>query len=93
MKTEPCYSLKDVKARFFPSRSTRWIKEKARAGEFGDVLRDSGGWLIPESGIAAYFERHRVWTGATIPLRPDQRDNLIQNVEHGFSHAQKVNPA
>lgn len=55
-------SVQEIRARVFPSRSERWIKDKAKAGEFGDIVRDGKGWLIAESGLVAWLNRHRVQT-------------------------------
>jgi len=60
---EPHYSVADVKRLFFPSRSDRWIKDRAKRGAFGTVLRDAGGWMIPESGLRAYLDNHAVEVG------------------------------
>lgn len=39
-------------------RGSVWAIRKARAGEFGRVVCDSGGWLIPESGVNSYLSRN-----------------------------------
>lgn len=56
--------VKMVRSDFFPSRSERWIVDKAKSGAFGDCVKDGGGWLIPEAGILEYLERNRVITSA-----------------------------
>lgn len=57
-------SIKMAREELFPSRSERWIVDKAKAGEFGDCVKDGGGWLVPEVGILDYLERNRVVTTA-----------------------------
>jgi len=54
------YSVRDVRRIFFPSRSIRWITDRAKAGAFGPVVRDAGGWLIPEAGILAYLSERMI---------------------------------
>lgn len=76
-KAEPFFSLHEVRARFFPSRSERWLREMARTSAFGDVVKDGGGWLVPESGVLAYLERNRV-SVVCLVTRPEQRKNLVQ---------------
>lgn len=58
------FSVKLAREVYFPSRSERWIKDKAKAGAFGDCVRDGGGWLFSEAGVLAYLERNRVITTA-----------------------------
>ena len=48
---ERYFSVSDVRARFFPSRSTRWIKNQFRAGEHGPVLVDRAGLQISELAV------------------------------------------
>jgi hypothetical protein len=59
-KLEPYYSLRDVRRLFFPSRSIRWLTDQAKAGAFGQVVKDAGGWLLPESGILEYLRQRTV---------------------------------
>lgn len=75
MKLEKFYSVSQVKEQVFPSRSTRWIKDTFRSGEFGQVLRDDSGWQVSESALLEYQRRHAV--GAH-PVRTDQAANLVQ---------------
>lgn len=76
-KAEPFHSVDSVRRLFFPSRSTRWIRERIKSGDLGEVVRDGGGWLIPESGVLSYLERHRL-SVLKLVRRPDQRNNLLQ---------------
>lgn len=71
-----CLSVKMVRAEFFPGRSERWVKDKAKAGQFGEVFRDDAGWLIPEAGVVGYLARHRVTQ--TAETNPEQHNNLVQ---------------
>jgi len=41
-------------------RSAKHVVQEARRGAFGRVFFDSGGWLIPASGVAAWLEARRV---------------------------------
>lgn len=75
---ERFFAVKDVVARFFPSRSERWVKDAFKSGGFGPVLRDGGGWLVSESAIAAYQAHHLVGAVARPPARREQRVNLMQ---------------
>ena len=43
MKLETFFTVRDVRARFYPSRCVRWVKDTFRTGEFGAVLRDASG--------------------------------------------------
>jgi len=74
-QTGRCLSVAMVVSEYFPGRSDRWVKDKAKAGEFGEVFRDNGGWLIPEAGLQAYLSRHRVTTQAQ---GSGQHNNLVQ---------------
>lgn len=78
-KLERLLSIREARQEIFPSRSERWIKEQIKAGKFGDVIRDAGGWLIPQSGILVYLERNRVQACAATPVRREQLGNLVQN--------------
>lgn len=42
------------------SRSLEHVVQQAKAGEFGQVMRDAGGWLIPASGVQAWLDRRAV---------------------------------
>lgn len=53
---EEHYSAAQV-ARFL-GRSAEWVSDRARAGDFGRVVRDDGGWLIPASGVQRYLDAH-----------------------------------
>lgn len=39
------------------SRSPEFIVKECKAGRFGRVYRDDGGWLIPASGVQSWLER------------------------------------
>lgn len=77
-KVQRFLSLREVKEQFFPSRSERWILNLAKAGGFGDVVRDSGGWLIPELGILEYLGQHRITAGAAPASGVGRAENLVQ---------------
>lgn len=77
MNAERHFSVKEAQAGVFPSRSVQWIIRQVKAGAFGPVAADGGGWLIPESGLVAYLERHRVMPGADAPPGATSR-NLVQ---------------
>lgn len=47
------------------SRSERHVVDQAKAGQFGVVYRDDGGWLIPASGVQAWLGR-RVFSGSVV---------------------------
>ena len=38
-------------------RSPEFVVKECKAGRFGMVYRDDGGWLIPASGIQSWLER------------------------------------
>lgn len=73
---EELYNVNQVKAQFFPGRSTRWIRSTFAGGKYGEVFRDAGGWLIPAGAIEKWREIHRV---KRLALRQTQVNNLIQN--------------
>lgn len=78
-KAERFLTAPDLRKEFFPGRSARWVTDKIKHGAFGDVARDGGGWLVPESGVLEYLERRRVSPAeAEAAVRPEQRDNLVQ---------------
>lgn len=56
----PVYTVAQVRARFFPGRCARWIKEQFRAGEFGPVFFDGACWFISAEAIAGWQKMHRV---------------------------------
>lgn len=74
----PFHSVETARRQFFPGRSERWVRQRCRAGDFGDLVRDGGGWLIPERGILHYLERRRVRVGTPPAARCEQVSNLIQ---------------
>lgn len=39
------------------SRSCEHVVKECKAGRFGTVYRDDGGWLIPASGVQAWLDR------------------------------------
>jgi len=39
------------------SRSPEHVVKEAKAGKFGAVFFDAGGWLIPASGVQAWLDR------------------------------------
>jgi hypothetical protein len=45
------------------SRHPDYIAAQAKAGKFGPVMRDDGGWLIPASGVQAWLAA-RVFSGS-----------------------------
>lgn len=45
------------------ARCPDYVCAQAKAGAFGPVMRDDGGWLIPASGVQAWLAR-RVFTGS-----------------------------
>lgn len=70
------YSVADVRRLFFPSRSTRWIKDTFCSGKYGGVMRDGGGWLISALAIGEYQKRCAV--GAPAELNAASMANLRQ---------------
>lgn len=76
-KPEPFFSIAQVREQFFPGRSERWVRERVRTRDFGDVVRDGGGWLVPQSGVLAYLEKRRV-SIVRLVSRPEQKSNLVQ---------------
>lgn len=81
-KVERFLTAPDVRREFFPTRSSKWILGKIKAGAFGEVAKDGGGWLVPESGVLGYLERHRVAPGEC-QARPEQKRNLVQFRKEG----------
>ena len=71
------FSVADVQRGFFPSRSTRWIKDTFAAGSYGPVVRDGYGWMISAAALAEYQRRHAVGL-AVVPDRATQHANLKQ---------------
>lgn len=61
------FGVRDVIGSFFPGRSARWVKERAKAGDFGKVWLDGGGYLISEAGIASYLNRCELNLDRPIP--------------------------
>lgn len=55
---EAMYPVRIVAGLFF--RGENWVIERCKAGDFGQVYRDGGGWMIPASGLNAYLRRHAV---------------------------------
>lgn len=55
---EDLWPVQKVAALF--SRSEQWVWAKCKSGEFGTVVKDGGGWLIPVAGIQRYLERHSI---------------------------------
>lgn len=47
-------------------RCARWAVKHAAKGDFGQVFRDGGDWLIPASGLEAYLAAHAVESSTTI---------------------------
>jgi hypothetical protein len=78
MKIQRFYTVREV-SELLGGCSERTVKRRILAGEFGDVLRDAGGWLIPEAGLAGYLARHKI-SRDDIPagLRPAPPGNLVQ---------------
>lgn len=62
------YSVQSV-AVLLGGRSVRWVQEMIRRGEFGPCVHDSGGWLVPSSGVAAYLGRHTVGVPQPVAVR------------------------
>lgn len=55
-----CYSVAQVRERFFPGRCARWIREQFRTGEFGPVFFESKCWFISADAVMGWQQRHRV---------------------------------
>lgn len=49
-------------------RCEKWVIQRAKAGDFGPVFRDDGGWLIPAAGVNEYLRRHQVVVPGTEPI-------------------------
>ena len=73
------FGVKAVVAGFFPGRSARWVKERVKAGDFGKVWLDGGGYLVSEAGIAEYLKRFELNLDRPIPR--GRRENLTQNAK------------
>jgi hypothetical protein len=69
------FGPREVVSRFFPGRSARWVKEKAKLGEFGKVWLDGGGYLIGEGGVMDYLRRNELNLDRPIPR--GRRENLV----------------
>lgn len=63
-----------MKELFFPTRSERWVKNTFSSGAYGRVVRDAGGWLVSESAVGAYQDRHAVGEA----VRTYNSGNLVQ---------------
>lgn len=73
---EKFYSVSQVAA-MFPGRGRRWVIDRVKAGQFGTVLKDDGGWLIPLSGLRAFVSARAVDPADLAPeLQPSP--NLVQ---------------
>lgn len=46
-------------------RCDEWVVRRIKAGDFGPVSRDDGGWLIPASSVNRYLAKH-VFSGSVI---------------------------
>lgn len=62
------YSAAQV-ALLLGGRSKQWVQEQCRRGEFGAVVCDDAGWLIPSSGVAGYLGRNTVMMPEPVPVR------------------------
>lgn len=51
------HHYKAVDAARLISRTPEYVVKECKAGRFGRVYRDDGGWLIPASGIQQWLER------------------------------------
>lgn len=61
----------------FPGRSRRWVEDRVKAGEFGTCLQ-SGGWLVPISGLREYVRAHAVDPADLAPELQTGASNLVQ---------------
>jgi len=77
MKIQRLYTIEETRL-LFGGRSSRWVTRHIKAGDFGEVIRDAGGWLIPEAGIQGYLARHRI-SREDIPagLREEPAQNVV----------------
>jgi hypothetical protein len=66
------------------SRSPEYVVREFKAGRFGPVYRDDGGWLVPASGIESWLERRRFGAdesadeSSRMPLKSAAPDGLQQ---------------
>ena len=56
----PVFTVSQVRAKFFPGRCARWIKDSFKRGEFGPVFFDGGRWFISAEAIAGWQRAHLV---------------------------------
>ncbi len=59
---EPCavFTVGEIRARFFPGRCPRWIKDTFKTGNYGPVFFDGGRWFISSEAVAGWQRAHRV---------------------------------
>lgn len=70
---EVYFTLTEVATRL--SKSVEWTRDRAKAREFGEVFLIGRDWMVTESGLLAYLERHRVDL-STVPTEERRAEML-----------------
>ena len=73
VELQTLFSLADVRVKFFPSRSIRWIRDTFGAGEFGPVYRDAGGWMVSAQALESWQMRHSVGPAVMVQIEDLRR--------------------